>query len=423
MSTYLFVYTSLSLGGVETFFVRLAKQFEEKNIRLRFLFLLKGGGNQELMRELIKYADVYFWEDLCVCGKSKYLSTKAKALMPPDRKSIKNVFSDVESVHVSCALTYFSAVRIFASLQTPVKFIFGVYHSNELAWGDINNIPLYEKYFRSFVFSDKHVLLIFFNDVSKAITLGNNNVSDVPSCTFPLGVNLPVVPRHKIIKQSRTLRIVSVGRLTAFKTYNLSMLDVVRKSVSQGVDMRYDVYGSGPLEEGMLFEIDRLGLQEHVVLHGDLSYSLLDETLKRYDVFVGSGTALLHAAANGVPCVTAIENEPEPKTYGFFSDLSGLDYHEQSSPYEKKNIIDVLDAFARMSESEKAVLEYDHFLKSKSFDIDTCADNFKSALDSAPVIQCSTIPYYKYMAFFAISEIVPRLLGKSLYRKKYDHVI
>lgn len=423
MSSYLFVYTSLSLGGVETFFVRLAKQFEEKNIRLRFLFLLKGSSNQELMLELVKYADVYFWEDFCICGKSKYLSTKAKALMPPDRKSIKNIFSDVEAVHVSCALTYFSAVRFFASLQTPVKFVFGIYHSNELAWGGGSKIPLYERYFRSFIFGKKHILLLFFNDVSKAITLGNNKVSDVPSCTFPLGVDLPAVPREALIKQSRTLRVVSVGRLTAFKTYNLSMLDVVRQLLSQGVDVHYDVYGSGPLEERMLFEIDRLGLQAHVVLHGDLSYSLLDETLKRYDIFVGSGTALLHAAANGVPCVTAIENEPEPKTYGFFSDLSGLDYHEQSSPYEKKNIIDVLDVFERMSESERAVLEYDHFFKSKSFDIDTCAENFKSALDSAPVIQCTTLPYYKYMVFFATAEIVPRLLGKSLYRKKYDHVI
>lgn len=422
MNTYLFVYASLSLGGVETFFVRLAKQFEKKNIRLRFLFLFKGSANVELMRELMKYADILYWEDMCFLGKSKHLSPRIKALMPPDRKALKSLFSDVDAVHVSCALTYFSAMRIFSVLNTPVKCVFGVYHSNELAWGR-GDLPGYERYFRNSIFEHKSVTLLFFNDVSREITLKNNNVSHDSSRTFPLGVDLPTEPRLVMAKQPGILRVVSVGRLTEFKTYNLSMMSVVHKLASQGVDIQYHVYGSGSLQQRMLQEIDHLGLKDHVVLHGDLSYSLLDKTLKAYDVFVGSGTALLHAAANGVPCIAAIENEPAPKTYGFFSDLSGSDYHEQTSSYEKKTIFDVLMKFESLDNVGRAVLEHNHFLKSKSFDIETCAANFKVALDSAPVRKCSKISFYKYMGLFFIAEFVPRVLGKSLYRKKYDHVI
>lgn len=422
MSSYLFVYPSLSLGGIETFFVRLARQFERKNKRLKFLFLFKEGGNEELMFELAKHADIFYWEDFCFCGTVKGLNARLKFFMPLKKKEVVSFFSECEVVHVSCALTYFTMTRIFAVLKSPVKVVFGVYHSNELAWGK-SAIPLYEKYFRKFIFGKNKLMLLFFNDASKRITLGNNEIADVLSCTFPLGVDLPEQPRVVMPKAGNSLHIVSVGRLTEFKTYNMYMLQVVDQLVKGGFDIKYDIYGSGPLQKKMLSEIDRLGLANRVVLHGDLRYALLDETLRKYEIFVGTGTALLHAAANGVPCVTAIENEQSARTYGFFSELSGADYHEQNSGYDKKHIQDVLIDFMGARDDERGMLEKRHVSKSTSFGMEVCADNFQLAFQETPYSKCLSRSFYIYMGLFFMAEFIPRLLGKSNFRKKYDHVL
>lgn len=422
MRNFLFVYPSLSLGGIETFFVRLAKQFESNNIRLNFLFLFSEGGSEELKGELSKHANIFYWDDLCLFGTVTGFAARAKLFMPLKSEKLKEYFSSCEVVHVSCALTYFSAMRVFAALNATVKIVFGVYHSNELAWGK-NDVPVYEKYFRKFIFGHNNLLLLFFNDASKAITLEANEVTDVVSRTFPLGVELPLLPRKSLLKIENSLRIVSVGRLTEFKTYNIFMLGVVSDLVRKGFNIQYDIYGSGPLREKMASEILKLDLKDKVLLHGDLSYALLDSTLRKYDVFIGSGTALLHAAANGVPCITAIENESSAKTYGFFSDLQGADYHEQHSTYEKKNIKDVLDSFSNMDDGERIMLSEQHVNKSSMFSIEACASNFLSAFEKAPYYRCSSLPFYIYMAFFLKAEFVPRLLGKSSYRKKYDHIL
>ncbi|ARQ74181.1 hypothetical protein B6D87_08120 [Pseudomonas fragi] len=422
MKGYLFVYPSLSLGGIETFFVRLAKQLDSQDKRLKFLFLFKGHGNEELMGELKKYADVYYWEDICLFGTSDRLHSRLKLFLPLKKKQVSFFLSGCEVVHVSCPLTFFIAMRLFSSLGVPAKLVFGVYHSNELAWGK-DEQPFYEKYFRRCVFKKKRVMLLFFNDASKQVTLRNNGLDTVLSKTFPLGVDLAVKVRGLLVRSQGVLRIVSVGRLTEFKTYNIHMLDVVRELINKGFNVRYDIYGSGPLQAEMLSKITRLDLEDHVALKGDLRYSLLDETLIEYDVFVGTGTALIHAAANGVPCLTAIENEPSASTYGFFSELQGAEYHEQNLDYEKKSMVDVLLDYDRLSAEERAALENRHFLKSSVFGIGVCTANFQDSFESAPAYKVSSYPFYIYMVLFFIAEFVPRLIGKSAYRKKYNQVI
>ena len=422
MKQYLFIYPSLSLGGIETFFVRLAKQFAKNNRRLKFLFLFKNVGNHELMCEIEKFADIYYWEDFCFLGGKNFIGSRFKLFMPLRKKRLREVFSGREFVHVSCALTYFTAMRVFSCLGVQAKFIFGVYHSNELAWGQ-GDIPLYERYFRKYIFGGRNLLIAFFNSASQVITLKNNGVDNVLSKTFPLGINLASKTRMPIDRSKQQLRIISVGRLTAFKTYNLYMLDVVKALVSQNYDVRYDVYGAGPLHQQMQDKIATLCLQNYVALKGELPYSSLDETLKKYDVFVGTGTALLQAASNGIPCVTAIENEPSALSYGFFSDLSGTEYHEQNLNYVKKPISELLISYASLTSDQVVDLENNHFQKSTIFGIEVCADNFLNAFNAAPYYKSSRYPFYIYMAFFSAAELIPRLVGKSEYRKKYERII
>lgn len=422
MKQYLFVYPSLSLGGIETFFVRLAKQLKKNNIKLKFLFLFKNTGNQELMLEIQKFAEIYYWEDLCLLGSRNKINSRFKLFLPLGKTQVREAFSGCEFVHVSCALTYFSAMRVLSCLDVQAKFVFGVYHSNELAWGR-GKLPLYERYFRKYVFGLNNLLIIFFNRASRIVTLKNNGLDQVISNTFPLGIDLASETRMPLCRSKQQLRIVSVGRLTAFKTYNLHMLDVIRVLLSKNYHIKYDVFGSGPLYLEMKDKIATLQLQDYVTLKGDLLYSLLDETLKEYDVFVGTGTALLHAASNGVPCVTAIENEPLAMSYGFFSELTGTEYHEQNLDYVKKPISELLTDFDEMTSDQVVNMEKLHYQKSAEFGIEVCANNFLNAFGAAPYYRASSLPFFIYMTLFTTAEFFPRLLGKSQYRKKYERMI
>ena len=71
-----------------------------------------------------------------------------------------------------------------------------------------------------------------------------------------------------------------------------------------------------------------------MILHGSLPYEAMEKVLKDAFVFVGMGTALLEAAACGVPAIVAIESCPRAATYGLFHETAGrhLGYADPNAP-------------------------------------------------------------------------------------------
>jgi len=66
----LFIYGSLALGGIETFFVRMAKARAEIGMKTKILLLNnKERSNPELLDEMGKYAEVYYLEDFIFLPK------------------------------------------------------------------------------------------------------------------------------------------------------------------------------------------------------------------------------------------------------------------------------------------------------------------------------------------------------------------
>jgi glycosyltransferase involved in cell wall biosynthesis len=176
--------------------------------------------------------------------------------------------------------------------------------------------------------------LLFFSEAARA-WLGERTGLDLAHCpVLPIGIDLKRA-RARSADQAQRLKVVSIGRITEFKTYNVKFLEAVATLRRRGVPLEYHVYGDGPAVGKLRRRIAELGLDSAVRLQGTLEYSRFPEAVADAGLFVGSGTALIEAAACGVPALIGIESQPDDLSYGFLHEMSGLAYHESGIPHPK----------------------------------------------------------------------------------------
>ena len=159
---------------------------------------------------------------------------------------------------------------------------------------------------------------------------------------IPLIVDGERFPRRAPRDPGGPLRLVSIGRLDHFKTYNVTMLDVVRRLRDLGHDVSWDVYGTGMLQARMVSRITELQLESHVRLLGNVDYRRIPEVLTSAFAFVGSGLSMMEAAACGVPSVPAIEYADLPQTFGFPHEIEGISFFEPSLALPRQDLGDRL---------------------------------------------------------------------------------
>ena len=115
----------------------------------------------------------------------------------------------------------------------------------------------------------------------------------------------PVEPKSK----GAILKIVTIGNLGWVKGHEYALL-AIRKLLDDKIAVRYEIVGDGPDRQRILYTIDDLGLQKHVVLHDRLSSEKVRDRLQESDVFLlsslseGISNAALEAMACGLPIIT-----------------------------------------------------------------------------------------------------------------------
>ena len=135
MKNILFVLGGLSIGGVETYVVRLAKELKEQGNSIDIL-LLSGKYDVGLFSQLSKFASVTIIEKVSFLGASSWINS----LLPNSNRS--DIHYDV--VHVVDLLTlayvYFNRKHYsFTGLSI------GIYHSKEICWWRERNIYFRKK--------------------------------------------------------------------------------------------------------------------------------------------------------------------------------------------------------------------------------------------------------------------------------------
>lgn len=207
-------------------------------------------------------------------------------------------------------------------------------------------------------------------------------------------------------------RIVSIGRLVPWKSYNTSIPGIAKALSDQGLDLIWDVYGSGPLLDGLQQEVDTLGLSDRVVFHGTVDFTELDKVLSAADLFIGMGTSMLEAAIRRVPCIVAVDSSAA-HCYGMLTDVPIGNVGEIQEHAPDVAIKDLVDAVLRLPLSERRAVGDQCYRTARSQSL--TPDAFAGQLQDLPRDRArKLIKVWASMVFFAYQGLPrPRRL-KSL---------
>lgn len=414
----LIIYSSLVMGGIETFFLRIAKERFKKGMLTKILLMKpEEHSSFELLSEIKLYSEVYFSKNLYACPG--FLSSNFPLISPLINSKLVDMMSNIKHIHTTNGRDALLANKYINKLVRDVKVTVGFYHSLEYAWGDSKKLPYFENVNRDFIFNFlPKVNLYTFSDSTIDFYNKKLNVDLNGASSFRIGViersdNL----YHKRFSKDGVLRICSVGRLTDFKTYNFWMLEVVSKLLKKGYKVKYDIYGSGPDTAALENKILKLNLKNNVILKGLIAYSDFDYTVSQYDFFVGSGTAIIQASSLGVPSIIGIESIKDAITYGYFKDFCKFDYNISSLPFKKVSVIEMMEEFLKLSDREKLALSQGHINCVEDFFMDTCSSNFITCGEI--IKKCFNYSELKYELTHKYTALASRVFTQSAYRNKY----
>jgi hypothetical protein len=251
-----------------------------------------------------------------------------------------------------------------------IPITIGFYHYINYIWGG-NKVAMHERVNREFIFQYlPSQSLLFFSEGIRKLYTKHKRIDFSNANTFRMGVVDRKNPQISgALNQS--IKIVAIGRLVEFKTYNLYMLHVVKNLLGKGFNVQFDIYGDGPLEQVIQNEITSLNLN-NVHLKGSLDYLKFDETVAQYDLFVGSGTAVIQAASLGVASIVGVENVVEPKTYGYFNAVHQYEFNIKGHDLPLISVEKLITEFIQMSEVNRLKLKNSHLECIDNFTNDTC---------------------------------------------------
>lgn len=158
-------------------------------------------------------------------------------------------------------------------------------------------------------------------------------------------------------KQTRSLSVVSIGRLTHFKTYNFGASDIVKELRSASVDCHWKIWGDGEDLVSAKEYAESSGVQDYLQFCGTLPYNRLAAEVCKHDIFVGMGTAALEAAACAVPTLIAIAGS-KYDCAGYLFEAPSDSIGEEAIGVERKSIASLLRKYHCMSNSERMEIGY-----------------------------------------------------------------
>lgn len=148
------------------------------------------------------------------------------------------------------------------------------------------------------------------------------------------------------------LTIVSIGRLVAWKAYNLGLIPICNTLREHGIPFIWHVYGDGPLRPELEATIEHEGLEKHLILHGPLPFEQIESSLQGAHLFVGMGTSMLEAALMRIAAIVAVDSQ-ENGTYGYLHDLPLGNIGEIEPTLQMRRIDEQIIAFHALPEHEK----------------------------------------------------------------------
>lgn len=368
--TFLIIKQGLSVGGTETLTARMCN------------WLVSNGHKVTLLTESrVDKLQVSDSVNRIVSDLDFYRILKPKIA----RQYIaKYGFSDVDVIYG------YGPIELMVSLSlgrfiNKAKILTGVYHS--MAYMKSSRGKIYNYFLQKLLKGFQEENILFMNDFVKCIHEVNLKRSFSSSQIWPL----PVSVKKYIREHKRTNTIISVGNLKGFKTYNITMLDVIFELRKKGYDVYYEIYGDGPLRSEMESKIKSLELGKYVFMKGQIPYECLTETVRRGFVFVGLGTAVLEAAISSVPSISSVSYSKESLTFGYVHQMPRYNVGTPIEGYPYKEIIDLIEHLLTADYNTYNALRFkDYSFVKNNFDEENVMKLFIKFVNASKVVKYSS---------------------------------
>jgi glycosyltransferase involved in cell wall biosynthesis len=116
------------------------------------------------------------------------------------------------------------------------------------------------------------------------------------------GIDLELFPNPLTSAPNTVPRIISVGRLVAFKGFEY-LIDACAELARRGLDFTCEIIGDGPVRDDLQTKIDMLNLSPRVNLLGSLSQGAVLEKLQAADIFALASVVDRQGASDIFPTV------------------------------------------------------------------------------------------------------------------------
>lgn len=387
----------LRIGGIETYLCRIAKELSGCNI-LVFVWVVKNSKDEELYINLKKYATVNF------IGNFNRLSiVYVKPItLPKD--------TDFVVAMGQTALTF--AMRACAKLNRPVKLVIGVFSQ----WEFISTLDVYRNRVTNNMFERLTPNNVFF------CTEGCRNYhtkvykKSIDSKVSPLLIDLDKFTTTKAsenVVDKSILKIISVGRITPFKTYNYQMPHIMKSLVNKGFNVQWDVYGDGVGMRDLKRIIIETDMSSHITLHGMLPYSELPEKFNAADIFVGAGTSIIESSSAGLPAIVALDDIDEPMSPGFFCDREGVFTSDTKAGEVLYEIEGMLEGFLKLTYQKRINLSQRSIAKADLYSTKKALSEYEEIYKNARSIKVK-MPFsfvfydiFSLIKYFLVNKAMP----------------
>lgn len=191
------------------------------------------------------------------------------------------------------------------------------------------------------------------------------------------------IERFLIKRTPNKRKVLSVGQIIPFKTYNFYMLDVIKNLISAGYDYEYHIYGHGTQVNELIEEIKNKSLENVIFFHGEIGYDDLPSVFADAYVFIGMGTTIIEASASGIPSILASPTK-KAVSYGWFFDQKDYNVGEfLADKCPSHNVENMLKYVYNISDLEYKCLSEKSIEKARSFSFDSISKIFVEKIFNA----------------------------------------
>ena len=356
---FLFTYVAMYTGGIETLILRMSEWLINNDHKVDLLLIRNEG---ELLPKINPDVNVISFGEFTEINFVKFCNNKSKS-------------KNYDVIYSFSPLTTWMSLLLRSKMRPYPIVLNGVYHLYDYKlFGD-----KYTQYIFNKILPDRCKIFMTQTVREEHEIIFKRKFAN--SVIWPLPINISKFENVKRIPKK--FKIVSVGRLTSFKTYNIYMLDVVKKLIEANFEVEYYIYGTGDLLLEIEAKIIQLQLMDHVFLKGTIDYDQMSDAFKDAYVSIGMGTSIIEAGLCKVPSIVAIAYSKSAQTHGYIHDLPNYNCGELIANYPLLDLFECFKKLFSLNDTEYLQLSNKSYAELKSqYDINKLMKNLFSELDA-----------------------------------------